>query len=130
MEYVVSSRDEMFPSEKDFLLTGFFPALKPDLEKRGIFLVKRLLFSYHSNNLPRPLIIVQTASMAALLYFILFLVSVSCFGAVPVSPSSIPDQDWGYVDVRPGAHMFWWLYGCTGSILRQSRPLVMWLQVS
>ena len=21
---------------------------------------------------------------------------------------NIPDQDWGYVDVRPGAHMFWW----------------------
>jgi serine carboxypeptidase 1 len=41
--------------------------------------------------------------------------------------SIIPDEDWGYVDVRSGAHMFWWLYGCTDES-RDSKPLVMWLQ--
>ena len=42
---------------------------------------------------------------------------------------SIPDEAWGYVTVRPDAHMFWWLYGSTGSD-RDTRPLVMWLQVN
>lgn len=40
----------------------------------------------------------------------------------------IPDQDWGYVDVRTGAHMFWWLYGSSAPD-RDNKPLVMWLQV-
>ena len=43
---------------------------------------------------------------------------------------AIPDQDWGYVEVRPGAHMFWWLYGSTHKDSRDQKPLVMWLQVS
>lgn len=47
----------------------------------------------------------------------------------PVLASVIPDEDWNYVDVRPGAHMFWWLYGSTGTA-RETRPLVLWLQVS
>ena len=42
--------------------------------------------------------------------------------------STIPDEDWSYVEVRPGAHMFWWLYGCTAAT-RDTLPLVMWLQV-
>lgn len=41
----------------------------------------------------------------------------------------IPDQAWDYVTVRPEAHMFWWLYGSTATD-RDSRPLVMWLQVT
>ena len=45
-------------------------------------------------------------------------------------PCSIPDNSSGYVDVRPSAHMFWWLYGSTNpSIPRDQLPLVMWLQV-
>ncbi|KAJ9580538.1 hypothetical protein L9F63_024284 [Diploptera punctata] len=35
------------------------------------------------------------------------------------------DQDWGYVTVRPGAHMFYWLYHNTRTT---SQPLVIWLQ--
>jgi hypothetical protein len=31
----------------------------------------------------------------------------------------------GYTDVRPGAHMFWWLMSRQGA----QRPLVIWLQV-
>ncbi|XP_070579425.1 retinoid-inducible serine carboxypeptidase-like [Ptychodera flava] len=38
-----------------------------------------------------------------------------------------PKQDWGYVDVRPGAHMFWWLYQSTKQPYL-SQPLVIWLQ--
>lgn len=36
-------------------------------------------------------------------------------------------EEWGYVTVRPGAHMFWWLYRSPDNW--ESKPLVMWLQV-
>jgi uncharacterized membrane protein YqiK len=26
------------------------------------------------------------------------------------------EQDYGYVTVRPGAHMFWWLYHTTSNV--------------
>lgn len=42
---------------------------------------------------------------------------------------SIPDQDWGYVQVRPGCQMFWWLYGSTSTVLpRDQQPTILWLQ--
>ncbi|KAL6476406.1 hypothetical protein MHYP_G00149050 [Metynnis hypsauchen] len=36
-------------------------------------------------------------------------------------------ETWGYVDVREGAHMFWWLYYADSSSFKDL-PLVMWLQ--
>ncbi|XP_028254623.1 retinoid-inducible serine carboxypeptidase-like [Parambassis ranga] len=36
-------------------------------------------------------------------------------------------EAWGYVDVRAGAHMFWWLY-YADSPSYQDLPLVLWLQ--
>ena len=38
-------------------------------------------------------------------------------------------ERWGYTDVRPGAHMFWWLYHTTHSEGYTNRPLLIWLQV-
>ncbi|XP_011299264.1 retinoid-inducible serine carboxypeptidase-like [Fopius arisanus] len=42
------------------------------------------------------------------------------------------EQDWGFVKVRPGAHMFWWLYYVTPpsgeKVNVYERPLVIWLQ--
>lgn len=35
-------------------------------------------------------------------------------------------EAWGYVEVRSGAHMFWWLYYADDQ--SQDLPLVMWLQ--
>lgn len=35
------------------------------------------------------------------------------------------EQDWGYVTVRPGAHMFYWLYYHEKTT---EKPLVIWLQ--
>jgi len=35
------------------------------------------------------------------------------------------DQDWGYVTVRPNAHMFYWLYYNEQTT---EQPLVIWLQ--
>ncbi|CAO1324803.1 unnamed protein product [Diamesa hyperborea] len=38
-------------------------------------------------------------------------------------------QDWGYVDVREGAHMFWWLHYTVADVPKHTdRPLVIWLQ--
>ncbi|XP_050735127.1 retinoid-inducible serine carboxypeptidase-like [Eriocheir sinensis] len=37
-------------------------------------------------------------------------------------------ESWGYVSVRPGAHMFFWLYYTTATGDYRSRPLVVWLQ--
>ena len=39
-------------------------------------------------------------------------------------------QDWGYVNVRPGAHIFWWLFETTHTDGVDDRPLIMWLQVN
>ncbi|KAG0711957.1 Retinoid-inducible serine carboxypeptidase [Chionoecetes opilio] len=37
-------------------------------------------------------------------------------------------ETWGYVSVRNGAHMFFWLYYTTGTTDYTHRPLVVWLQ--
>jgi len=36
---------------------------------------------------------------------------------------------WGYLDVRPGAHMFYWLYHSYHPDGYLQRPLIIWLQV-
>ena len=36
---------------------------------------------------------------------------------------------WGYVDVRRGAHMFYWLYLSSHADGYLQRPLIIWLQV-
>lgn len=39
------------------------------------------------------------------------------------------EQDWGYIKVRPGANMFWWLYYTTANVTHyRERPLIIWLQ--
>lgn len=37
------------------------------------------------------------------------------------------NEHWGYVDVREGAHMFWWLYAKADA--DANTPLILWLQV-
>ncbi|KAL8618784.1 hypothetical protein ACOMHN_000212 [Nucella lapillus] len=37
-------------------------------------------------------------------------------------------EKWGYVTVRPEAHMFWWLYKSTSPKGSTNVPLVLWLQ--
>lgn len=48
----------------------------------------------------------------------------------PGSPGTVPAaESWGYVDVREGAHMFWWLYYANDATRSYKElPLVMWLQ--
>jgi len=54
------------------------------------------------------------------------------FLAIPVngSPrsSSIKGEDWGYVNVRENANMFWWFFGAENSATRANLPLILWLQ--
>ncbi|XP_029671035.1 retinoid-inducible serine carboxypeptidase-like [Formica exsecta] len=39
------------------------------------------------------------------------------------------EQEWGYVQVRPYANMFWWLYYTTADVKSYyDKPLVIWLQ--
>jgi len=59
----------------------------------------------------------------------LFLSLVSLSFGVPRVGFGPGMQDWGYVTVRPGAHMFYWLYYTTTRVAQYSeRPLVIWLQ--
>lgn len=60
--------------------------------------------------------------------FFLFVIDfiVKTGSCVPVQAK----ESWGYVDVRDGAHMFWWLYYANSSSASYKElPLVMWLQV-
>ncbi|XP_029164022.1 retinoid-inducible serine carboxypeptidase-like isoform X2 [Nylanderia fulva] len=39
------------------------------------------------------------------------------------------EQEWGYVEVRPFAKMFWWLYFTTADVKSYyDKPLIIWLQ--
>uniref|UniRef100_A0A0D9XAX1 Carboxypeptidase n=1 Tax=Leersia perrieri TaxID=77586 RepID=A0A0D9XAX1_9ORYZ len=37
-------------------------------------------------------------------------------------------EEWGYVQVRPKAHMFWWLYRSPQRVKNRPWPTVLWLQ--
>ncbi|KAI7734312.1 hypothetical protein M8C21_006593 [Ambrosia artemisiifolia] len=39
-------------------------------------------------------------------------------------------EEWGYIEVRPGAHMFWWLYKSPNRVEDPSKPwpTILWLQ--
>ncbi|XP_044735686.1 retinoid-inducible serine carboxypeptidase-like isoform X2 [Chrysoperla carnea] len=60
-----------------------------------------------------------------LLILFLFIISF-CWCKVGFGPG---EQEWDFVQVRPGAYMFWWLYYTTGNIEDpQKEPLIIWLQ--
>jgi len=68
--------------------------------------------------------------MSRLFVITSILFAVCCFIAVDARQGYGPgDQDWGYVDVRKGAHMFYWLYYTTANVQSYTdRPLAIWLQ--
>ncbi|XP_055707384.1 retinoid-inducible serine carboxypeptidase-like [Phlebotomus papatasi] len=59
-------------------------------------------------------------------HVLLFLgLSVRAFAVLP----SLRDSDWGFVTVRPGAQMFYWLFTTRAEVRNpQERPLIVWLQ--
>jgi hypothetical protein len=56
---------------------------------------------------------------------LLFLAATVYAATVYAAPLALSNESWAYVDVRPGAHMFYWLYQAETS---NQSPLVMWLQ--
>ncbi|XVF46804.1 hypothetical protein PTKIN_Ptkin03bG0057700 [Pterospermum kingtungense] len=44
--------------------------------------------------------------------------------------SQTGSEEWGYVEVRPKAHMFWWLYTSPYRVEQPSKPwpIILWLQ--
>lgn len=59
---------------------------------------------------------------------VLFVLLGACRG-VPRDGYGPGKQDWGFVEVRKGAHMFWWLYYTTAEVEQfTDRPLLIWLQ--
>ncbi|XP_026467969.1 retinoid-inducible serine carboxypeptidase-like [Ctenocephalides felis] len=62
----------------------------------------------------------------SLVFLVAFIGIESVYGKQGIGPG---EQDWGYVTVREGAHMFWWLYHTTAPVSDSAeRPLVVWLQ--
>uniref|UniRef100_A0A182MXX8 Carboxypeptidase n=1 Tax=Anopheles dirus TaxID=7168 RepID=A0A182MXX8_9DIPT len=60
---------------------------------------------------------------------VLTALAIAAVGAVPREGFGPGMQDWGFAQVRPGAHMFWWLYYTTADVANHAdRPLVIWLQ--
>lgn len=49
----------------------------------------------------------------------------SLSGGLVAGRAARAGEDWGYVSVRDGANLFWWLYPAAGN---SSAPLVLWLQ--
>ncbi|XP_034480490.1 retinoid-inducible serine carboxypeptidase [Drosophila innubila] len=68
--------------------------------------------------------------MSRLLIGFVALIALFGFGAVNARKGYGPgEQDWGFVDVRKGAHMFYWLYYTTANVSSYTqRPLAIWLQ--
>ncbi|KOB74182.1 Retinoid-inducible serine carboxypeptidase [Operophtera brumata] len=49
--------------------------------------------------------------------------------SIPKSQFGTFEQDYGYVNVREGAHMFYWLFYTTAEVENYTeRPLIVWLQ--
>ncbi|KAM6966403.1 retinoid-inducible serine carboxypeptidase [Tautogolabrus adspersus] len=66
---------------------------------------------------------IRTETSCRLLFVLFFIVNTGLSG--PVSGK----EAWDYVEVRDGAHMFWWLYYADSpSAHSMDLPLVMWLQ--
>lgn len=81
---------------------------------------------------PPPLPTTTTKPLAAAL-----LLLCCCFAAAALAPvahaaAGTPDgsEEWGYVQVRPKAHMFWWLYHSPQRVDSGETPwpTVLWLQ--
>lgn len=61
---------------------------------------------------------------------VLLLVLLGALGAQSRQGFGSGDQEWGFAEVRPGAHMFWWLYRATdpAAVADPNTPLLIWLQ--
>ncbi|KAJ7947905.1 Carboxypeptidase [Quillaja saponaria] len=65
-----------------------------------------------------------------LLVSVLFFVQLFHGGTARTLRKQDASEDWGYVEVRPKAHMFWWLYRSPYRVEDPSKPwpIILWLQ--
>ncbi|KAM9783804.1 retinoid-inducible serine carboxypeptidase isoform 1-T1 [Syngnathus typhle] len=67
----------------------------------------------------------QMGQCRAALVFLLFAIIASKGHSTPLAGR----ETWDYLEVRDGAHMFWWLYYADSQFVKyQEFPLIMWLQ--
>ncbi|KAK7272194.1 hypothetical protein RJT34_28641 [Clitoria ternatea] len=68
--------------------------------------------------------------MEKLCVFLAILVILLHGGTVTALRTKDGSEEWGYVQVRPKAHMFWWLYKSPYRVDSPSKPwpIVLWLQ--
>ncbi|KAL3279830.1 hypothetical protein HHI36_017335 [Cryptolaemus montrouzieri] len=65
------------------------------------------------------------SKMSAYVFLLILSISV-VFGKQGFGPT---DQEWGYITVKEGGHMFWWLHYTTAEVEDPTTiPLVIWLQ--
>ncbi|XP_065869170.1 serine carboxypeptidase-like 51 [Euphorbia lathyris] len=65
-----------------------------------------------------------------LLHSFLFLFFLLQQGTLTAAKYQDQSEDWGYVEVRPKAHMFWWLYRSPYRVENPAKPwpIILWLQ--
>ncbi|CAL0304044.1 unnamed protein product [Lupinus luteus] len=68
--------------------------------------------------------------MEKLFYSVMVLVLLFNVGKVTSLKTQDESEQWGYVEVRPKAHMFWWLYRSPYRVEDPSKPwpIILWLQ--
>ncbi|XP_058004184.1 serine carboxypeptidase-like 51 isoform X2 [Hevea brasiliensis] len=61
---------------------------------------------------------------------VVFLVFLLQEGIATTARTQDGSESWGYVEVRPKAHMFWWLYRSPNRVENPSKPwpIILWLQ--
>lgn len=61
---------------------------------------------------------------------VLFFVPLLHGGITKAARNQDGSEEWGYVEVRPKAHMFWWLYRSPYRVEDSSKPwpIILWLQ--
>ncbi|KAE9620590.1 hypothetical protein Lal_00019670 [Lupinus albus] len=66
----------------------------------------------------------------SVILFVLFLGLLFHGGIATYMKSQDGSEEWGYVQVRPKAHMFWWLYRSPYRVENPSKPwpIILWLQ--
>ncbi|CAB3364810.1 Hypothetical predicted protein [Cloeon dipterum] len=69
----------------------------------------------------------KTNSVVTVILGLLLASSAEC---VPLKNTTLRpgSEDWGYMDVRPGAHMFYWLFTSTAAEDPATLPIIIWLQ--
>ncbi|KAL6430083.1 hypothetical protein ACFW04_007700 [Cataglyphis niger] len=62
---------------------------------------------------------------------LIYIFTILCFISASIGKKGFGtgEQEWGFVQVRPHANMFWWLYYTTADVKSYyDKPLIIWLQ--